>query len=441
MKILLVQIPTSHLGAKERVYPLGLSRLSGLVPQEYMKKTLDMNLSFDPWMDLYENLKAERPDIIALSFRNMDPLAGHHTSYLSSLKTAAELSKKILPKAKVIVGGPAFSLFAERLLAEIPEIDAGIKGEAELSFVKLICGADPSTLPGMVFRKDDNIISVPPTKKISMDEIPSIDSVSFNPSDYTKDNLYVAAMGIETKRGCDLHCGYCIYPCLGGGKVRLRSPQKVVDEIEFFQKNYGINLFHFTDSVVNRPTKQFEAVCHEIIRRKIKIMWTGFFREDTLTLKNATLAQKAGLTACYFSADALTTHGLELLNKKLTKDIILKASKITAEINLLTMCHFLVNLPFETPEHHSEAEKMLDQLLEIHASTGNLGAVIFNTIRLYPGAPLTSKLIKVGLLDQDTDLLFPVYYNPVESSHIQHRFEAKCHAAGIFSRINHNETG
>jgi len=441
MKILLVQIPTSHLGAKERVYPLGLSRLSSLVPQGNIKKTLDMNLSFDPWMDLYENLIAERPDIIALSFRNMDPLAGHHSSYFSSLKTAAELSKRILPQARVIVGGPAFSLFAERLLAEIPEIDAGIKGEAELSFAELINGSDPSSLPGMVFRKNHKIISVSSTKKIGIDEIPSIDTDSFNPRDYSKDNLYVAAMGIETKRGCDLNCGYCIYPCLGGGKIRLRSPKKVVDEIELLQKEYGIEIFHFTDSVVNRPASHFEAICHEIISRKIKIMWTGFFREDTFTLKNATLAQKSGLTACYFSADALTNHGLKLLNKKLTKKIILQASKISSEINLLTMCHFLVNLPFETSEHHSEAEEMLDQLLDIHACTGNLGAVIFNTIRLYPGAPLTTKLIKTGLLNQDTDLLFPVYFNPVESSHILHRFEAKCHAAGIFSRINHDESG
>lgn len=37
MKIFLVQLPTSHHGSGEKVYPLGLSRLSSLVPAEYTK--------------------------------------------------------------------------------------------------------------------------------------------------------------------------------------------------------------------------------------------------------------------------------------------------------------------------------------------------------------------------------------------------------------------
>ena len=52
MRILLVQVPTSHLGAGERVYPLGLSRLSSLIPDKIDKWALDMNLSADPWADL-----------------------------------------------------------------------------------------------------------------------------------------------------------------------------------------------------------------------------------------------------------------------------------------------------------------------------------------------------------------------------------------------------
>jgi len=38
MKVLLVQVPTSHLGAGEKVYPLGLSRLSSTVPDTVEKK-------------------------------------------------------------------------------------------------------------------------------------------------------------------------------------------------------------------------------------------------------------------------------------------------------------------------------------------------------------------------------------------------------------------
>jgi hypothetical protein len=78
---------------------------------------------------------------------------------------------------------------------------------------------------------------------------------------------------------------------------------------------------------------------------------------------------------------------------------------------------------------------MLDKILEIHHPKGNLGAVIFNHVRLYPEAPLTRKIIAGGELDPQTDLLYPVYYNPEKYSHVLHDFEARCHAANVLSRL------
>jgi anaerobic magnesium-protoporphyrin IX monomethyl ester cyclase len=180
-------------------------------------------------------------------------------------------------------------------------------------------------------------------------------------------------------------------------------------------------------------------LCRELIDRKLDISWTGFLREDCFTENNADLAKKSGLAACYFSADALTDHGLKLLNKRLTKEDILKAAKITVKSEILTMCHFLVNLPFETESHHQEAFEMMEKILDIHAPAGNLGAVIFNTVRLYPGAPLTDILIREKMLDPQIDLIYPVYYNPVESSHTLHELEALCHRAGVYSRLKMKE--
>ncbi len=436
MKLLLVQVPTSHLGAGEKVYPLGLSRLSSTVPDTIEKRVLDMNICSDPWQALHHSLMDEIPNVVALSFRNLDPLAGHQASYLSSLKTAACMVKTVVPGVRLLAGGPAFSLFARRLMEEVPYIDVGLKGEGELIFPSLL-GPDPDygRIPGILWRDRGQVVVNSPGVRIDMDLIPPMDLDAFPPGNYTRGNAYVAAMGIEGKRGCDLWCSYCLYPFLGGTAMRLRSPVKIVDEMEQLNKESSIGLFHFTDGVLNRPADHFEALCRELIRRKLDISWTGFFREDSLTAENLDLAQRAGLVAVYFSGDALTDHGLKLLNKKMTRQDILNASRLTADKKLLTMCHFLVNLPGETKEDVIEARNMLDELLNIHGDAGNLGAVIFNHIRLYPGAPITRKLIRDGLLDPETDLLYPVYHNPVHGSHLLHEFEAKCHSAGVFSRL------
>ncbi|HMK36126.1 MAG TPA: radical SAM protein [Desulfomonilaceae bacterium] len=436
MRILLVQTPTSHLGAGERVYPLGLSRLSSLIPEQYEKWALDMNLSVDPWPHLRDLLLSVRPHIVALSFRNLDPLAGLHASYLSSLKTTARMVRLLVPEARIWAGGQGFSLFGERLMQEIPEIDCGLIGEGESSFRRLLApSCSPASVPGLIWRKEDRVTFNPVGPHLFIDALPEMDLKIFRPEEYAQGNKYVAAVGIEGKRGCDLQCAYCVYPGLSGRKVRLRSPGKIVDEMEHLHGEHGLDLFHFTDPVLNRPVDHFEAVCSEILRRNMHVSWTGFFREDCLTEHLSDLAVRAGLVAFYFSADALTDHGLKVLFKRMTKEDILRAARITAGSGVLTMYHFLVNLPGETGAHTQEAKKLLDKILEIHGPAGNLGAIIFNNLRLYPAAPLTRNLLKTGLLDERVDLLYPVYYNPAESSHVLHELEAHCHAAGVFSRL------
>ena len=436
MRILLVQVPTSHLGAGERVYPLGLSRLSRLIPERHKKWALDMNLYPDPWPKFKESLLNVRPDIVALSFRNLDPLAGHQTSYVSSLKTSARMARLLAPRAAIWAGGPAFSLFGERLMHEIPEIDCGLIGEGEPAFLQLLAQPfDPESVAGLIFRKGNSVKCNPMAPHVSMDSLPEMDLTLFCPEDYSKGNKYVAAVGIEGKRGCDLQCGYCVYPQVSGRKVRLRSPVKIVDEMEHLNKGHGVELFHFTDSVLNRPCDHLAAVCSELHRRDLQVSWTGFFREDSLTEQLADLAVEAGLVAFYFSADALTDHGLKVLNKRMSKEDILRAARITAKSGVLTMCHFLINLPGETEAYAVEAMDLLDKILDIHGPVGNLGAVIFNHVRLYPSAPLTRKLLKEGSLDPRIDFLYPVYYNPSETAHVLHELEAHCHAAGVFSRL------
>lgn len=436
MKLLLVQVPTSHLGAGEKVYPLGLSRLSSLVPSKIEKQTLDMNICLDPWARLKQVLEELGPDMVCLSFRNLDPLAGHQASYLASLKTAGLLVRTLAPKARIMAGGPAFSLFAKRLMIEIPQIDIGLMGEGELVFEQLLSPViQPDKISGIIWRDNGKIISNPLGPKILMDDIPELDVDSFCPNDYTKTNTYVASMGIEGKRGCDLWCGYCLYPFLGGTCMRLRSPKKIVDEIQMLKIKFGIQLFHFTDSVVNRPVNHFKDLCQELISRKLDVAWTGFFREDSLNLQNLALAMKAGLKAIYFSGDVLTDQGLTLLNKKLSCENILDAARLTSRMGILTMCHFLVNLPGESQESVIKSREMLDRLLEIHGPAANLGAVIFNHVRLYPGASITRRLIRSGALDPDTDFLYPIYHNPDRFGHVLHEFEARCHSAGVFSRL------
>lgn len=437
MNVLLVQLPTSHMGAREIVYPIGLARLSSLVPDTMNKCCLDMNIKSDPWKELKTHLETFRPDTVLLSFRNIDPLAGIQASYLPSLETAAKLIRSIIPSCRIAAGGPAFSLFGKRIMEMIKEIDFGVVGDGEPLLPALLSPSGKADkLPGLLFRdKDGSVLENSRSAPMNLCELPPADVRHFCPTAYIKGNKYVAAIGIEGKRGCDLNCAYCVYPALGGFKTRLRPPKEIVDEIAFFHDEYQVDLFHFTDSVVNRPSDHFEAVCEELIQRKLNISWAGFFREDTFTEKTADLCQKSGLVACYFSADALNEKGLQVLKKRMTKEDVIRASHITRKSGILSMHHFLVNLPFETPADIQESKETMQEILDIYSGCSHLGAVIFNNIRLYPEATLTRRLVRENLIPEDADFLYPVYYNPPETAHVRFELESMCHLAGVFSRF------
>ena len=45
---------------------------------------------------------------------------------------------------------------------------------------------------------------------------------------------------VVDERGCVLDCVYCIYGFLNGKTLRLRTPARVVDEIESLVGNHGV---------------------------------------------------------------------------------------------------------------------------------------------------------------------------------------------------------
>jgi len=59
-----------------------------------------------------------------------------------------------------------------------------------------------------------------------------------------------------------------------------------------------------------------------------------------------------------------------------------------------------------------------------HDQARNPAAMVFNNLRPYPGAPLTARIMRAGLMDPRTDLLYPVYFNPPPFDGLRHELSA-----------------
>ena len=428
MRVLLVQAVSTH-DCGEVVFPIGLARLAAVFNNRHEVQGLDLNLDPFPWSGLAQAIETFKPEVVGISFRNLDPLAGNLVSFVPHLKTLAILARKYAPEAAILLGGSAFTLYAKRLMHEVAEVDLAIAGEAEAVLPMLLENLDaPWTIPNVFWRTPGREVKSNPGIACcqNLDSLPFPDWRLFDPSRYQGQNRYVAFIGVEAKRGCPNSCRYCLYPMLQGHRLRLRNPSRVADELEVLASEYGICSIHFTDAVVNQPAEHLRAICREIIRRRLKTSWTGFFREDSLTAKDLALYRESGLTTIYFSADGASDRALKLLDKNLNLEQILTAARLAAESDILTVYHFLVNLPGEDERSVDQTRQLLEKLFALHAPKGNLGAIVFNNLRLYLGTPLTEEILNSRLIDPGLDLLYPTYFNPPPWDHLRYELNALC---------------
>lgn len=434
MRVLMVQTPSVEGISQERVYPIGIVLLAGILQRQgHEVSILDMNLESDPFGALKEKLLTFQPEVIGLSLRNIDPLGNKTSSLITPFIVTVHLIAAVLPQAWLIAGGTGFSLFPERLMQEIPDLDYGIVGEAEVSFPALLRSIDnPSPMPGLCWREGIMVKISPPASNLDMANYVPADRSLWNPELYKGINNYVPTIGIEAKRGCAFCCAYCVYPQLQGKGWRCRTPKAVVDEIECLHKEFGIVSFHFTDSVLNVPRGHLEGICEEILRRKLKVRWDGFMREDYLNEKNVALFERAGCECFSFSPDGLCQDSLDVLCKNLSEEEILKAAGLVAQTDVVSVYHFMVNVPGETKESSKQSLRFVERLYEVHSKKRNLGTIVLNNIRILPGTRIERMARAQRLINAETDLLYPTYYNPRPFDTLRYKLETLQQCRNVF---------
>ncbi|MCX6012093.1 MAG: cobalamin-dependent protein, partial [Chloroflexi bacterium] len=136
MRILLTSSNRSNVISP--VFPLGLAYMAGsLCTIGHEIKSFDVALHKDYKKLLIETIKDFNPDIIGISIRNLDNQKyADPVSFLPEISDVVNICKES-SKAKIILGGSAFSILPERLL-DFLNMDIGIVGEGEKVILKLL---------------------------------------------------------------------------------------------------------------------------------------------------------------------------------------------------------------------------------------------------------------------------------------------------------------
>lgn len=384
------------------VYPLGVSYL-----YTYLKKRLPQyNFRFFDFnrqtlSDFNELLTNENFNFIGISLRNVDDTNIYEkNSFIAWYKQIIEAARK-KSKAKLIIGGPGFSIFPE-LIFDTLQPDFGIKGEGEESILQLINSIDNNedfqTIEGLVFRTSSNEIKVNPRKnylnslELSFDK----DLVDYY---WEKSGM----LNIQTKRGCPYNCIYCSYPIIEGSKIRTLDINFIVETLKDLYFNKRITYVFFTDSVFNISNEYNIQLAKQIIDSGVKINWGAYFSPHNLTREALTLYKQAGLTHIEFGTESFSDQQLKNYRKHFTFKEVLETSEICSDLGIF-FAHFLIL------GGYGETERSLDETFENSKKIPFSINFPYIGMRIYPHTKLYEIAIAEGRIKGVNDLLEPVYY-------------------------------
>lgn len=399
MKVLLVQTPTGRL--EKPIYPLGLAHLAGALKDEHEVIAFDPAFMQRPLTDLRSIISEYKPEVICLSLRNIDSgfLVGNYW-YYKALSPTLNAIRSTGYDGAIIVGGAAFTLFAEQIMREQPQIDFGIAYEAEKTLPLLLANlSKPEIAPSALWRKENKVVEnradMPPDLQI----LPRAAYDIVDPRPYKEVPFSV---GIQSKRGCALSCTYCTYPFLERG-MRVRPASEVVAEVEALAR-LGLRDFALVDSEFGKPRAHAMEITQALAQAGVPLRFSVWLSEDECDGAMIDALWSAGLHHIEFSPDAYDDGMLAELGKNIkSSDIDQALSNVENQRKAAAAINFFIGSPGENIKTFWKKIKLRKRikgmLKERYAGFG------MAVIRIYPHTALYKKTIKEKMLSEETDLL------------------------------------
>jgi radical SAM superfamily enzyme YgiQ (UPF0313 family) len=355
-------------------------------------RVFDAGLCRRPLTALRTELAGWRPDVVGLSLRNADNAAWPYTNtYTAWYAQVAAAVREAAPRARLVLGGPAFSIFPREIRRALLVVD-GVVGDGEPAMRSLVGGA----LPQGVFEA--------PSDPLTEVGLPGdLDAV------FPGAHRYRTA-GVQSARGCPHRCVYCTYPRLEGTRLRRRPPEAVADEMERLRVELGTVEQFVVDSSFNADEAHMVAVCEELRRRRSRpgaaladVSFSCYLQPRVSDAGVFRLLAAAGCTSVDFGVDTAAEEVLPGFAKSLTIDDI-RESTVAARAAGMDVCHSLLfGGPGETPATVAETVRVTDEV----APTAVIAMV---GLRIYPETALARLARDAGLIGERQPLLEPRFY-------------------------------
>jgi radical SAM superfamily enzyme YgiQ (UPF0313 family) len=341
--------------------PLGLITVAAMLPADWQKKLVDLNVAVLHDRDLHW---ADYVFISAMSVQQ------------DSVREIIERCKR--NHKKMVAGGPLFTGEPENFT----DIDYLVLNEAEITLPQFLSDLGRNRAK-KIYRTE---------KHASLDSSPVPDYSLIDHSKY-------AQLSIQYSRGCPFNCEFCEITALLGRKVRTKSTEQVLLELDniYNTGNRG-NIFFVDDNFIGNKKKLKNELLPAIISWNMSKGYPfDFTTEASINLSDdpelMDLMTRAGFVKVFVGIESPDEGSLEECDKKLNKhrDLIHCVNKIQST-GMEVMAGFIVGFDNDSP---GIFQRQIDFIQQSGIITAMVGLLIApNNTRLYKRLSDEGRIIK-----------------------------------------------
>lgn len=311
----------------------------------------------------------------------------------------AQTIRQANPRAKLILGGPHITLVNA---ARKGEIHRKAPGRAEQAYEKLskafdvlVAGDGEEALlhalkpdaPKLVDADDPASSMFLTNSKLNELPFPARHLVDVSSYHYTIDGE--RALSLIAQLGCPFECGFC------GGResamlrrVRMRTSQNVVEEIEHIRDAYRVKGFMLYDDELNVNTRMVELmnlIAEAQKRRGEEWRLRGFIKSQLFNDEQAEAMRRAGFRWILTGFESGSPRILQNINKRATREENSRCVEIARRHGLKVKALMSIGHPGESEQTVRETHQWL-----LDVKPDDFDVTIITT---YPGTPYYDRAV------------------------------------------------
>ncbi len=405
-------IRTQHrVGRRTRenmVWPqVSLAQMAALLVPTYKVQIIDANAERMGWKEFADLISKYQPK--------------YYLSQLTAPTLENDMYGVFLAKARgatTMVFGTHITPIPVETMRPYPALDIGLVGEPDLTIRdlidhlegkiderpplihKMIREHDPDYRPalnedgsvnmheikGIVWRKGDQIIlnkNRPFIKDLDDLPVPLHEMLPYKK--YVMPLMKGPFTFIVTSRGCTAGCIYCIKHVSYQYSVRLRSPEKVLEEL-WVLKKLGINNVNMYADLFTANRDQVVGICKAMIDANINMKWTCNSRVDYVDEEMLSLMAKAGCFLMTWGIESGSEQVLRHARKGAYPETALRSLTWAKKAGIKNWGYFIIGLPTET-------EETIRQTIDFSKKLP-LDIALFHVAAPYPGTPFFFEVVR-----------------------------------------------